>query len=124
MKMTKNRIINLSIIISLGLFLTIFFTNQQNFINKAKLDSKRKQDINLIFYFLTEDYYQKNQYYPEFIKTEDLQNKLPLKDPQGRLINSANSDYCYQTSDCVDNKCQNFSLSAKLDLEDYYQKSN
>ncbi len=125
MKLSKNQLISLLILTLLGLSLIIFYVNQQNFVIASETDSKRKRDINTIFYHLTEDYYQKNQYYPEFIKTSDLKGKLPLTDPQGKLINTPESDYKYKTYNCdSNNKCQNFILSTRLDLEDYYQKTN
>ncbi len=120
----KNILINLAMLLTVILVVTITINYQSDFIIKSKLDKQRKTDINNLFFYLTQDYYLKNEHYPEFLEKDSLKQKLSITDPQGKVINSADSDYTYTTYNCHNNKCQGFVLKAKLDLEQVYQKQS
>lgn len=118
------KIIWYSLLTILTIFLiTSIVLGQKHFFKMAEKDKRRKQDLNTIYYYLTNNYYSKNQSYPEEINPETLSlNIKTLKDPDGNLINTSESDYNYTSYDCLYNKCQHFELWAKMDLEADYKK--
>lgn len=109
----------------LGLLLFVFVA-QKNEISQKMRDQQRKASINALYFNLTQIYYKKNGYYPEFLKPELIDGVDPaiFSDPKKVLLGDQGSDYAYVTSNCQDNKCQKFKLSAKLELEAEYIKES
>lgn len=109
----------------LGLLLFVFVA-QKNEISQKMRDQERKASINALYFNLTQIYYKKNGYYPEFLKPELIDGVDPaiFSDPKKVLLGDHGSDYVYITSNCHDNKCQKFKLSAKLELEAEYIKES
>ncbi len=123
MSKKNNSLIGFVGLIIVIIFLTIYFSIQNNFIFESNRDDQRKKDINKIYFYLEQEY-QKNKYYPEDINYQLLKKELPLVDPDGNPINTRNSDYIYETYNCQNNQCQNFVLTAKLNKEADYIKQN
>lgn len=89
-------------------------------------NSQKKIAINAIHYSLEENFYAKNQYYPETLKDDTLStlDKELLLDPQGIKINDERSAYRYEPKKCSDGKCQEYSLRASLQGEDDFVKES
>ena len=70
--------------------------------------------------------FKQNNYYPEVLKPDTLSGIDPriFTDPNGILMGDEGSDYAYQTSDCKENQCKNFKLSAKMEKEADFIRQN
>ena len=103
----------------------VLFINQQNQVNQRLRDQERKASINSLYFNLKDVYFKKNGYYPEFIKPDMLDGIDPaiFSDPKKILLGDPGSDYEYKASGCTNNRCQSFTLSAKLETEATYSKS-
>jgi type II secretory pathway pseudopilin PulG len=104
-----------------GLFLV-----QKTDLDTTHRDQKRKTAINAIFYNLDELYYATNGNYPEKIDSGTLKGLDPalLKDPEGRAVGEAKSDYRYEPQGCFDGKCKNIILRTKLEKEADFVKES
>lgn len=119
-------VIELIIIIILIGFASIFvFTQKQN-IEISANDKSRKTAINAMYYSLEEVFYPKNKYYPQSISSENLKSVDPdlFTDPDGIMINEANSSYTYKPINCTENKCKGYTLTSTLEKEADYVKTN
>ncbi len=119
-------VIELSVvIIFLALIFGLFF-NQKNHLRQVDRDNQRKAAVNAIYFNLTEVYYKKNKYYPEKLTPETLPGVDPqiFTDPQGTLMGEAGSNYNYSTSSCNNNQCQNFKITADLELEEDFTRDS
>ncbi len=99
---------------------------EKNNIDSSNRDRERKTAINAIYYGLKEGYFKENKSYPASISSKNLPYVDPnsFKDPSGVLVGKANSDYHYQATNCTGEKCQDFTISAKLEKESDYKKSS
>lgn len=103
----------------------ILFIDHNKKVNQRLRDQERKASINSLYFNLKDIYFQKNGYYPEFIKPDMLDGVDPaiFSDPKKTLLGDPGSDYEYKASGCNNNRCQSFVLSAKLETEATYTKS-
>ena len=88
-------------------------------------DNQLKTSVNATQYQL-QAFFQTNKYYPKTLDGKTLAGLDPelLKDPAGIMINQPNSALSYTTENCKDTKCQRFTLSANLEKEPTYTKTN
>lgn len=113
------------VIIILG-FASVLFFMQKNDLQIIANDNHKKTAINAMHYALEEVFYENNKYYPQTIDAQTLKSIDPelLIDPSGMAIGEIGSEYSYSTTDCNDNKCNNYKLSAILSKESEYIKTN
>lgn len=119
-------VIELLIVASFLIAIAILGYNQFSKIANESENSTRRTAINAVYYSLEEDFYKKNQYYPE--KIED--NTLPtmdaalLKDSNDKKISEAGSLYRYEPVNCKDGKCKSYTLRTSLiDEADFIKES-
>lgn len=119
-------VIELIIIIILIGFASIFVFIQKQNIEISANDKSRKTAINAMYYSLEEVFYPKNKYYPQSISSENLKSVDPdlFTDPDGIMINEANSSYTYKPINCTENKCKGYTLTSTLEKEADYVKTN
>lgn len=88
-------------------------------------DSQLKTSVNAVQYQL-QTFFQTNKYYPQNLNSKDLPGLDPvfLKDTNGITLNQPGSRLSYATKNCVKDKCQSFKLSAQLEKEGDYTKTN
>lgn len=113
------------VVVLLGLA-SIFFFVQKNSIEVSARDDSRKSSINAMYYSLEEVFYKQNKFYPTSISAEVLPSVDPdlFTDPNGFLIGESDSNYRYEPTGCVDNKCKTYTLRATLENENDYIKTN
>jgi len=89
-------------------------------------DTQRKTAINAMHYNLEEVFYAKNGYYPAKIDSTTLTAMDPslFTDPDGTAMNAQWSEYHYTTSNCDNDKCKSYKLSADLEKEATYTKTS
>jgi len=113
-------------IVFVGVFVVLFFLQKVN-VDAMERDEDRKVAINAMYYALEEGYYAQNGYYPETIESEEV---LPwidpnlFTDPSGFPLWTADSSYSYESSDCENGKCKEYTLRATMEKEETYVKSN
>lgn len=115
-------VVILFVIIAAGLFFT-----QQLAVSAAIRDTTRKTAINAIYYNLEEVFYPQVEYYPQEIDSQTLRAMDPelFTDPNGYKLGDKDSDYTYSGENCtLDGKCQGYRLSADLENEAEYVKTN
>lgn len=119
-------VIEIIFVIVLSGFASILFFMQKNDLQIIADDNHKKTAINAIYYALEEDFYKENKYYPQEINIESLKTVDPalFKDASGTMINQIGSEYSYKATDCFDNKCKSYRLSAILSKESEYIKTN
>ena len=107
-------------------FAVIIFLYQMANIEASQRDEDRKTAINAMYYNLEEVFYKKNGYYPQSISSDLLTAMDPklFTDPQGNLLGLPDSDYKYDAVDCQADKCSSYKLTARLDKEAGYIKTN
>lgn len=98
---------------------------QRNDLNASFRDSERKTAINAMHYSLEEVFYRENGYYPTTIDSEILPSVDPALfiDPDDNAINTAGSTYHYEGTACEGNECQSYRLSAELEREDEFVRT-
>lgn len=108
-----------------GLLLVLFFIQKSN-IDAMNRDEDRKTAINAMYYALEEGFYAQNQYYPETISEDNLKMIDPAlwTDPSGINLGSEGSSYSYESANCNNGKCKEYTLKATLEKEDIYIKRN
>ena len=80
-----------------------------------------------MYYSLEEVYFEKNNHYPNTIDSKTLRSVDPslFTDPNGHKLGSAQSSYHYSGTDCTtDNQCKGYKLTANLEREADYTKTN
>ena len=113
------------VVIILGFASILFFVQKDNIETIAR-DNSRKVAINAMYYSLEKSFYAANDYYPESISSDNLTTMDPdlFTDPDGTVLGEAGSNYTYAPTDCSDNKCKSYTLTANLENEaDYVKKS-
>ncbi len=113
------------VIVFLGFATTILLYQRAN-IDASRRDEQRKTAINAMYYNLEEVFYEKNGHYPGSIDSETLTAMDPelFTDPNGQKLGEATSDYRYEATDCTDNACSGYKLTARLDKEADYVKTS
>jgi type II secretory pathway pseudopilin PulG len=109
----------------LGAASVIFFVQKQN-IEIASRDNSRKTAINAMYYDLKKVYFPSTGSYPSSVSKTNLTAVDPslFTDPNGKVINTAGSDYTYTATDCTNNACAHFTLRATLENEADYVKTD
>lgn len=108
-----------------GLILIVFFVQKAN-VDAMNRDDQRKTAINAMYYALEEGFYAKNGYYPEYISESNLVWMDPelFTDPSGVNLGSDGGSYSYNSANCNNGKCKEYTLKANLEKEDVYTKRN
>jgi len=103
----------------------IFYVQKRN-LEIAKTDSQAKTAINAIYYNLEDVYFPVNLAYPEHLTADQLKglNPADLKDPSGKAISDQGSTYRYEPKDCTSGKCKSYTLTADLQNEGDFVKTN
>lgn len=119
-------IIEISALVIFLMFIGIFFVIQKSELNAIHRDETRKMAINSMYYNLKEVFYKQNGYYPEKIGEDNLKAMDPnlFTDPSGIVLGEENSEYRYESTDCENGKCKNFTLRADLEKEDDFVKKS
>lgn len=113
------------IVVLLGAASVLFFM-QKNSVEMASRDTERKTAINAMYYSLEEVFYPKNGYYPRAIDSSTLPSVDPtlFKDPTGKQIDTAGSNYRYKATNCAGDQCRSYSLRADLENEQDFVKDS
>lgn len=115
-------VVLLFVMVAAGLFFT-----QQLAVSATIRDTNRKTAINAIYYNLEEVFYQQLEYYPQQIDSKTLRAMDPalFTDPNGNKLGEKESDYTYVGEKCdLEGKCQAYRLSADMEREAEYVKTN
>jgi type II secretory pathway pseudopilin PulG len=112
-------------IVFLGIVTTLVII-QQGSLAAGSRDDQRKTAINAMYYSLEDVFYKQNGFYPAKINASVLTSMDPtlFTDPNGIKFGESGSDYRYETADCTNNQCKNFTLHASLEKEAEYVKKN
>lgn len=102
-------------IVALILIGSVFWMQKSN-LEARDRDNDRKTAINAIYYNLEDIFYTKNNYYPQNLDATAI-SQATLKDPAGKLINSVDSTYRYESQGCSAGKCTGYTLRANLERE-------
>lgn len=115
----------LSLVLLLVVIGAVFWSQKTN-IETASRDDKRKTAINAMYYSLEEVYYPTHKNYPKVLSPSTLTSVDPaiFKDPSGKTLGKADSDYRYEAKDCVENGCKSYVLRTKLQNEADYSKES
>jgi type II secretory pathway pseudopilin PulG len=99
---------------------------QRNNLIGTQNDNQRKTAINAMYYNLEEVFYEKNGYYPSKIDSKTLRAMDPalFTDPNDIKMNDSGSQYHYTSMNCTNNQCRSYKLSADLEKEAAYTKTN
>jgi type II secretory pathway pseudopilin PulG len=113
------------VVLFLGV-VTALLLMQRNNLDAAQRDNTRKTAINAMYFNLEEVFYEKNNFYPVEITSKKLPAMDPalLTDPNGVKIGEADSNYRYEGLGCNNDKCQGYRLTADLEKEAVYEKTN
>lgn len=113
------------VIVFLGVASALLLIQKGNLAATAR-DDQRKTAINAMYYNLEEVFFEKNGYYPAKIDSKTLRAMDPIlfTDPNGIKMNEAGATYHYQGSNCDNDKCKAYKLSADLEKEAIYVKTN
>jgi type II secretory pathway pseudopilin PulG len=113
------------VVVFLGLATTLLLM-QKTDLAAAQRDNQRKTAINAMYYNLEEVYYAKNGYYPPKIDSTILTAMDPnlFTDPDSTVINDSGAEYHYNASNCQNNQCKSYKLSADMEKEATYTKSS
>jgi len=116
--------IELIVIIVILVAAGIIFLIQKSDLAAEHRDSNRKTAINAMYYNLEEVVHPALNGYPATLDVKQLKamDSDLLKDPNGILINEADSDYRYEPSSCTGEVCQHYVLRATLEKEAEFVK--
>jgi type II secretory pathway pseudopilin PulG len=113
------------VILFLGIVTTLLLIQRGN-LEAAGRDDKRKTAINAMHFNLEEVFFEKNGYYPASIDSKNLPAMDPelFTDPNGVKIGEAASNYRYEGLNCSNNNCKGYRLTAQLEKEAVFEKTN
>jgi type II secretory pathway pseudopilin PulG len=99
---------------------------QKNDLAATQRDNQRKTAINAMYYNLEEVFFEQNGYYPSKIDSKTLRAMDPslFTDPTDIKLGEEASDYNYVANNCDNTKCKGYKLSATLEKEAEYVKTN
>jgi len=126
MKKKGFTVIEIIFVLVVATVVAVLVITQTSSAEATMRDKERKTAVNAMYFQLINVYYKQNNYYPETISPELLTGMDPalFTDPRGILMGEAGSSYAYQASDCADNQCKAFKLTATLEKESPYIKGN
>jgi prepilin-type N-terminal cleavage/methylation domain-containing protein len=119
-------VIELIVVIAfLGVASALLLVQKGN-LTAAQRDSQRKTAINAMYYSLEEAFFEKNGYYPAKINSKTLRTVDPelFTDPNGVKMGEEGATYKYESNNCDNDKCKGYKLSAELEKEAVYTKTN
>ena len=104
----------------------IVFLVQTSTLRTEAANKEKRTAINAMYYSLEEGFYKEHAYYPETLSDDTLptMDASLLTDPDGNKIGDAASAYRYETSNCQDGKCKEYTLRTTLRNEADYIKEN
>jgi len=113
------------VILFLGVASALLLVQKGN-LTAAQRDSQRKTAINAMYYGLEEVFFEKNGYYPAKIDSKTLRAMDPelFTDPNGVKMGEEGANYKYESNNCDNDKCKGYKLSAELEKEAIYIKTN
>jgi type II secretory pathway pseudopilin PulG len=113
------------VILFLSVASAVLFIQKDN-LAATQRDNQRKTAINAMYYNLEEVYYPKNGYYPSKIDSKALPAMDPslFTDPDGNAMTDSGSEYHYDGTNCNNNQCKSYTLSADLEQEAKYVKTS
>lgn len=115
----------LALIVFLGTIAVLLLIQKGN-LSATQRDDQRKTAINAMYYNLEEVFYEQNGHYPAKIDSKTLRAMDPelFTDPKGIKMNEQDAEYIYTPSNCENDKCKSYKLSAPLEKEAEYSKTN
>lgn len=115
----------IAVILFLGLVAVLLLMQKGN-LQASQRDHTRKTAINAMYYSLEEVFYEKNGYYPAKIDSKTLRSMDPelFTDPKEVKMNEEGSSYRYEGLNCENEKCKAYKLTATLEKEAAYEKTN
>ena len=119
-------LIEFALVVCFVSLVTVFFFIQKANLDAYNRDADRKTAINAMYYALEESFYKANNYYPEQISETNLTVISPelWTDPDGYNFGDSLSSYSYETANCFQGKCKEYTLKAVLEKEADYIKTN
>lgn len=119
-------VIELIVVIVIFAVAGVLVYTQKQQLQTAHNDERRKIAINAMHYSLEEAFYKTNKYYPPAVDESVLLTVEPdlFVDPNGIKLGEPGSNYRYEATGCVDNKCRGYRLSANLENEADYIKTD
>lgn len=113
------------VIVFLGATTVLLLVQKAN-LSATQRDNERKTAINAMYYNLEEVFFEKNGYYPAKIDSKTLRAMDPqlFTDPDGTKMNDQGAEYHYEGLNCDNDKCKGYKLSATLEKEAAYVKTN
>jgi prepilin-type N-terminal cleavage/methylation domain-containing protein len=126
MKQHGFTVIELVVVIALFSSATAIGFIQFSNLQSVYRDDQRRTSINAMYYNLEDIFYAKNSFYPNVIDETNLKgvDKDLFTDPNGVKIGNGASDYRYEPTDCVDEKCKSYELRALMEKEDDFIKKS
>jgi type II secretory pathway pseudopilin PulG len=105
---------------------TLLLLLQKDNLQATQRDNTSKTAINAMYYNLEEVFYEKNGFYPAAIDSKTLRAMDPelFADPNGIKLGEEGSTYAYEGLSCDNDKCKGYKLSASLEKEAAYEKTN
>jgi len=119
-------VIEIIIVVAFLGFAAVLLLIQRGDLVASQRDSQRKTAINAMYYNLEEVFYAKNGYYPSKINSNTLAAMDPnlFTDPDGIKLGDADAQYHYDASNCLNNKCKTYKLTAEMEKEATYVKKS
>lgn len=137
MKQQGFTVIELLVVTGFVLAATLLFFIQKNNIIVAARDDQRKTAINAMYFSLEENFYVTNGFYPNTISEKNLTSMDPdlFIDPSGIKLGQTTekvnekdvpvqSDYRYEPTNCINEKCSSYTLRTSLENEAEYVKKS
>ena len=115
----------IAVILFLGVASVLLFIQKGN-LAATQRDNDRKTAINAMYYNLEEVYFEKNGYYPSKIDSKTLRAMDPklFTDPFGVKLGEQDANYHYAANNCNNDQCKGYKLSADMEKEAEYVKTN
>jgi type II secretory pathway pseudopilin PulG len=119
-------VIEIIIVVAFLGFAAVLLLVQRGDLVASQRDNQRKTAINAMYYNLEEVFYAKNGYYPSKISSSTLAAMDPnlFTDPDGVKLGDADAQYHYDASNCLNNKCKTYKLTAEMEKEATYVKKS
>lgn len=119
-------IIEVIVVVCFLVAASVLLLVQKGNLAAAQRDDQRKTAINAMYYNLEEVFYEKSGYYPSKIDSKTLRAMDPalFTDPDGTAMNDTGAEYHYDAVNCSGDHCKGYKLSADLEKEQEYTKTN
>lgn len=119
-------VIEVIVVVAFLAFASVLLLMQRSDLVASQRDNQRKTAINAMYYNLEEVFYSKHGYYPSKIDKDTLTAMDPelFTDPDDTEINTTDAQYHYDASNCQNDKCKGYKLSAEMEKEATYVKKS